>query len=257
MLASASTTVSQGSFLLALPVALVAGLLSFASPCVLPLVPGYLSFLGGAAGAEAQASTERRVSARTVVGSVAFVVGFTIVFVSFGALFGGLGSLLRHHQRELSVVFGAVTVVLGLFFAGFLPGADLLNREVRVHWLPRATIGGAVLLGILFGLGWTPCIGPTLGAILGLAFSSSGTSAARGSLLTVVYCLGLGIPFVIAAIAVEKVTLLSKFIRKHSVVIMRGGGIVLVLVGLLEVTGVWATLVTSLQDHLGSFTVPL
>jgi len=257
LISTSNQIVSQGSLFFALPLALLAGLLSFLSPCVLPLVPGYLSFLGGAVGAEAAASDAKRVSARTVLGSVAFVLGFTIVFVAYGALFGGLGSALRNHQRELSIVFGAVTVVLGMFFAGFLPGASMLNREVRIHWLPRATVGGAFLLGILFSLGWTPCIGPTLGAILGLAASSSGTSALRGSTLAVFYCLGLGIPFVAAAFAAEKVQVFSRFIRRHALLLMRIGGVVLIIVGLLEVTGVWGTFVTWLQDNFSSVQVPL
>ena len=144
-----------------------------------------------------------------------------------------------------------------MFFAGFLPGASMLNREVRIHWLPRATVGGAFLLGILFSLGWTPCIGPTLGAILGLAASSSGTSALRGSTLAVFYCLGLGIPFVAAAFAAEKVQVFSRFIRRHALLLMRIGGVVLIIVGLLEVTGVWGTFVTWLQDNFSSVQVPL
>ena len=258
MLASVSTTVSQSSVLLAAPIALVAGLLSFASPCVLPLVPGYLSFLGGSVGAEAAAlGTDSRRVGRTILGAMAFVLGFTVVFVSYGALFGGLGAALRGHERMLSIVFGTLTVLLGLFFAGLLPGATLLNREVRVHWLPSATVGGAALLGVLFSLGWTPCIGPTLAAILGLAASSSGASAARGSALAVFYCIGLGIPFVLAAFAVERVAVISRFIRRHSVLLMRLGGAMLVLVGILEITGVWTTFVTWLQDHYQSFNVPL
>jgi cytochrome c-type biogenesis protein len=192
-----------------------------------------------------------------VLGSLAFVVGFTVVFVSYGALFGGLGSVLRTHERALAIGFGTLTVLLGLFFAGLLPGASLLNREVRIHWLPRATVGGAALLGLLFGLGWTPCIGPALGAILGLAASSSGTSAAKGSLLAVFYCAGLGLPFVIAAFAAERVASVSAFIRRHAVLLMRLGGGMLVLVGILEVTGLWAQLITQLQDHTGSYRVPL
>ena len=258
MLASVSHTVSQSSIFVAAPVALVAGLLSFASPCVLPLVPGYLSFLGGSVGAEAAVgmSDAKRIG-RTVLGALAFVLGFTLVFVSYGALFGGLGSALRSHERVLSIVFGALTVLLGLFFAGLLPGASVLNREVRVHWLPRATIGGAFVLGLLFSLGWTPCIGPALGAILGLAASSSGTSALKGSTLAVFYCVGLGIPFVLAAFAVEKVAVISKFIRRHSLLLMRIGGAMLVVVGLLEITGAWTHLVSWLQDHTSSFSVPL
>jgi cytochrome c-type biogenesis protein len=257
VIGSVSHTVSQGSFLLAAPIALAAGLISFASPCVLPLVPGYLSFLGGSVGAEATEQPKGRRIGRTVLGALAFVAGFTIVFVSYGALFGGLGSALKDHERILSIVFGTLTVLLGLFFAGLLPGASLLNREVRVHWLPRASVGGAGLLGILFSLGWTPCIGPALGAILGLAASSSGTSAVRGSALAIFYCVGLGIPFVLAALATERVAVVSAFIRHHAVVLMRVGGGLLVVVGLLEVTGVWGRMVTVLQDHFGSFSVPL
>ncbi len=257
MIGSVSTTVSHGSLLVALPIALVAGLLSFASPCVLPLVPGYLSFLGGSVGAQAASGSNGRRVGRTVLGSLAFVAGFTLVFVSYGALFGGLGSALRSHERALSIVFGSITVVLGLFFAGLLPGADVLNREVRIHWLPRATIGGAGLLGVLFSLGWTPCIGPALGAILGLAASTSGTSALKGSVLAIAYCIGLGIPFVVAALATEKVAVFSAFIRRHALLLMRVGGIMLVVVGLLEVTGVWTKLVIALQDHFRSFNVPL
>lgn len=257
MIGSVSTTVSNGSILLAAPIALVAGLLSFTSPCVLPLVPGYLSFLGGASGAHAlddQGSTKP--TWRTLLGAICFVAGFTVIFVSAGALFGGLGAALRHHERMLSIVFGALTILLGLFFAGLLPGASVLNREVRIHWLPRATLLGAFLLGLLFGLGWTPCIGPALGSILGLAASSSGTSAARGSLLAVFYCVGLGIPFVILAFLVDRVAVVTRLIRRHSLLLMRIGGGLLVVVGLLEITGLWGHLVTWLQDRTSSFGVP-
>jgi len=257
VIGSVSNTVSQGSILLAAPIAVVAGLLSFASPCVLPLVPGYVSFLGGSVGAEAIDQPRGRRLGRTVLGALAFVAGFTVVFVSYGALFGGLGSALRNHERMLSIVFGTVTVLLGLFFAGVLPGASLLNREVRIHWLPRASIGGAGILGVLFSVGWTPCIGPALGAILGLAASSTGTSAARGSALAIFYCVGLGIPFVLAAVAAERVAVVSRFIRRHALVLMRVGGGMLVVVGLLEITGVWSHLVTLLEDHFSSFSVPL
>ena len=253
MIATATSTVAQGSVLLAIPIAFVAGLISFVSPCVLPLVPGYLSFLGGAAGAAGASATERR-QARTLLGAIAFVIGFTIVFVALGGFFGGLGQALRDQQRVLSVIFGAVTVVLGLFFAGFLPGASLLNREARVHWLPRATILGALALGFLFGLGWTPCIGPTLGAILGLAATSSSASIARGAVLSVAYCAGLGIPFLVAALLTDRVPAISAVIRRHGSAIMRVGGILLIIIGLLEMTGMWTTIVRWLQDQMGNFT---
>lgn len=261
LLAAASTTVTHGSLILAIPICVVAGLVSFVSPCVLPLVPGYLSFLGGAAGAARSGGDagdgQPARPIRTVLGALAFVAGFTIVFTALGGFFGALGSLLHDHSRLLSVIFGSLTVVLGLFFAGLLPGASVLNREVRVHWLPRATVLGAGMLGLLFGLGWTPCIGPTLGAILGLAATSSGASAARGALLSVFYCAGLGIPFVLFALATDRVPAIARAIRRHAPLLMRIGGLLLVAVGLLEVTGLWTQLVTWLQDQTSSFTPSL
>ena len=171
------------SLLAAFPLAFAAGVVSFISPCVLPLLPGYLAFLSGATGQTGGPSGR----GRAVAGSLAFVLGFAIVFVSFGALFGGLGSSLRTHQRGLEVVFGVITITLGLFFAGWWP-SGWLQRERRIHHLPRASVIGASLLGFTFALGWTPCIGPTLATILGLAASSSGATALRGSMLAFVYC---------------------------------------------------------------------
>ncbi len=255
IVASTSQTVTQGSLLLALPVAVVAGLVSFLSPCVLPLVPGYLSYLSGTAGATAVDGGQRRLG-RAVIGSLAFVAGFTVVFVALGGFFGGLGAFFRSYERELSIAFGSITVVLGLFFAGLLPGASLLNREVRVHWLPRASLVGAGLLGLLFGLGWTPCIGPTLAAILGLAATGSGASVARGALLAVFYCIGLGVPFVLFAVATERFGPVAAFVRRHAVTLMRFGGLLLVVIGILEVTGLWGSLVTLLKDQFGSVSIP-
>ena len=147
-------------------------------------------------------------------------------------------------------------MILGFFFAGLIPKLRMLDREVRIHWLPRATVGGATLLGVIFGVGWTPCIGPALGAILGLAGSSTGTSAFRGSFSVVVYCLGLGIPFILAALATEHVAVITRRIRRHSVAIMRISGLSLVAVGILQVTGVWQSLILMLQVHFSSFTAP-
>ena len=231
------------SLLAAMPLAFAAGLVSFVSPCVLPLLPGYVAFLGGAAGS----SEGRAGRGRAVAGSLAFVVGFALVFVSFGAIFGGLGSLLRTHQRGLEIVFGVVTVALGCFFAGWWP-SSWLQRERRVHHLPRASILGAALLGFLFALGWTPCIGPTLGAILGLA-ATSGPSALRGSILAFVYCLGLGLPFVVAALATEWMSSVSSWLRRHMRVIGRIGGLMLITIGVLEVSGVWHSFVLWLQTN--------
>jgi cytochrome c-type biogenesis protein len=232
------------SLLAAFPLAFAAGLVSFVSPCVLPLLPGYVAFLGGAAG-RVEGRSGR---GRAVVGSVAFIVGFALVFVSFGALFGGLGSSLRAHQRLLEVVFGALTIALGLFFAGWWP-SSWLERDRRVHRVPRVSVLGAALLGFTFALGWTPCVGPTLGAILGLAASSSGATALRGSILAFVYCLGLGLPFVIAALATEWMAGASAWLRRHAALIGRVGGVLLIVIGLAEVSGAWQTFVLWLQVH--------
>ena len=232
------------SLFVAIPLAIAAGLVSFLSPCVLPLLPGYLAFLSGAAG-----SVEGRTGrGRAFVGSVAFVIGFALVFVSLGALFGELGRELRTHQRILEEIFGVVTIVLGLFFAGWWP-SSWLQRERRVHRLPRVSILGAAALGFTFALGWTPCIGPTLAAILGLAASSSNATALRGSILAFFYCLGLGIPFVVAALATEWMATASTWLRRHARVIGLVGGVLLIVIGVCEVTGWWHSFVLWLQVH--------
>lgn len=240
------------SLIAAFPLAFAAGLVSFISPCVLPLLPGYLAFLSGTAGR----IEGRSGRGRAVVGSLAFIVGFAVVFVSFGALFGGLGGTLKTHQRLLEEVFGVVTILLGLFFAGWWPTA-WLQRERRIHRLPRVSVLGAALLGFTFALGWTPCIGPTLATILGLAASSSGATALRGSVLAFVYCLGLGLPFVVAALATEWMASASGWLRRHAKVIGRVGGVMLILIGVAEVSGAWHTFVLWLQVHLPASTALL
>jgi cytochrome c-type biogenesis protein len=234
------------SLLAAIPLAVAAGLVSFVSPCVLPLVPGYVAFLGGAVG---KLEPKRR-RGRAVFGALSFVCGFAVVFVSEGALFGELGNHLQH-DRAVSVVFGLITIILGMFFAGWLPNS-WLQRERRSHRLPSATVLGALALGFLFGLGWIPCIGPTLAAIDGLAASTSGATAFRGSLLAFFYCLGLGLPFVMFAMAGEWATKTSKFLRRHQRFFAVVGGAMLILIGVLEVTGLWAHFVTWLQVHFPS-----
>ena len=243
--------VLPSSLLAALPLAVAAGFVSFISPCVLPLLPGYLAFLSGATGT----LEGRSGRGRAVVGAVAFVIGFALVFVSLGALFGGFGAMLKDHDRILSIVFGAVTIVLGMFFAGWWP-SRWLNREVRIHHLPRVSIIGAGALGFLFALGWTPCIGPTLGAILGLE-ASSGATALRGSILAFFYCLGLGIPFIVAALATEWASNASAWLRRHQRTIGRIGGVLLIVIGILEVTGAWHAFVLWLQVHFPSSTAIL
>jgi len=233
------------SLFLAIPLAIAAGLVSFVSPCVLPLLPGYLAFLTGATG-RIEGTSGR---GRAFIGSIAFIFGFALVFVSIGALFGEFGSALHTHEQLLERIFGVVTILLGLFFAGWWP-SSWLQRERRVHHLPRATVFGAAALGFTFGLGWTPCIGPTLGAILGLAASSAGATALRGSILVLFYCCGLGIPFVVAALATEWMATVSTWLRRHAGVIGTVGGVLLIAIGVCEVTGWWHSFVIWLQVHV-------
>lgn len=244
----------SGSLLLAVPVALIAGLVSFFSPCVIPLLPGYLSYATGLSGADlanGEIGGVRR--GRMLLGSVLFVLGFTVVFVSYGAVFGALGSWLTEWSRQITIVLGALTIVLGLAFAGLIP---FLQRDWRVHQVPAVGLAAAPLLGVLFGIGWTPCIGPTLGAISTLAVTEA--SAGRGAFLSLVYSFGLGIPFVVAGLAYRRALTAFAVVRRHQEWVMRLGGLMLVLVGVLLVTGWWGWLVSWLQIHVvGASTVGL
>jgi len=243
-------TVGSGALLLAVPIAMLAGLVSFFSPCVLPLVPGYLSYVTGFSAADLDGATGSR-RGRMLLGSVLFVAGFTAVFVSGGALFGYFGKTLQDHQRGIGVVLGLLTILMGLAFMGALPGFTL--REVRSHRRPAVGLVGAPLLGVVFGVGWTPCIGPTMAAIQGLAWNQA--SAGRGALLMAVYCLGLGVPFILAALAFRKALGAFGWIKQHYQWVMRIGGGMLVAVGLLLVTGVWDSLVSQLQNLTADFSI--
>lgn len=237
-----ASTAGGGSLVLAVPVALVAGLVSFFSPCVVPLLPGYLSYATGLSGAEV--GTGRR--GRMLAGSALFVLGFSLLFVSYGALFGAIGDVLFAHQRALTIVLGALTIVLGLIFIGVVPG---LQRDWRVHRVPAVGIAAAPLLGVLFGLGWAPCIGPTLTAITTLSLHEA--SAARGAFLSFVYCLGLGVPFLVAGVAYQRMLRAVGWVRRHQQWVTRLGGLMLVAVGLLLVTGWWDVLVAHLRIFPG------
>jgi len=241
-------TVTDGSMLLAVPLAAAAGLVSFLSPCVLPLVPGYLSYVTGLTGEDL--ATSRR--GRMTIGALLFVAGFTVVFVSAGLLLGGLGTFFVEHQRTLQKVLGALTIVLGLAFAGLLPWAGWLQRDARIHHRPDVGLAGAPLLGVLFGLGWTPCVGPTLGAVLSLGVTQGG--AARGAALAVAYCLGLGLPFVLAAIAFRRAMGTFGWVRGHYDWVLRIGGGLLVVIGVLLVTGLWNHIVVQMQVWVSGFT---
>ncbi|HET8560156.1 MAG TPA: cytochrome c biogenesis protein CcdA [Marmoricola sp.] len=223
-------TVLDGSLLLAVPVALVAGLVSFFSPCVVPLLPGYLSYATGLSGADL--SQARR--GRMLAGSLLFVLGFTFVFVSWGALFGSVGDWLFAYQRQLELGLGVLVIALGIAFLGAIPW---LQRDYRVHRVPAVGLAAAPLLGLLFALGWTPCIGPTLAAVTSLSLNEA--SAGRGALLSVAYCLGLGVPFVVAALAYRRMLGAIGWVRRHQRWVTALGGLMLVAVGLALVTGWW------------------
>ncbi|MFJ5839861.1 cytochrome c biogenesis CcdA family protein [Streptomyces shenzhenensis] len=240
-------TVFSGTLLVALPIAVLGGLISFFSPCVLPLVPGYLSYVTGVAGTDL--ADARR--GRMVTGASLFVLGFTVVFVSGGALFGYFGSTLLDHQSILNRVLGVLMVVMGVLFMGLMPW--LTQREFRFHQRPSTGLIGAPLLGALFGIGWTPCIGPTLASVQGLAMNQA--SAGRGALLTVAYCVGLGVPFVLAAMAFRKALGAFGWVKRHYVWVMRIGGTMMIVTGVLLLTGAWDRLVQEMQTWSNGFTV--
>jgi cytochrome c-type biogenesis protein len=263
----------SGSMLLAVPVAAVAGFVAFASPCVLPLVPGYLGYLGGMSGATLAGSSRRRATpsdggaapvtalhpdeagrssadvgrTRLLAGVGLFVAGFTVVFVLLGVLAGSVGGVLKDWQDPLTRVLGVVVVLMGLAFMGLVP---FLQQDRRVHLSPRAGLWGAPLLGLVFGLGWTPCIGPTLVAIT--ALSLDGGSPARGAVLSVAFCLGLGLPFLLIALGTARSARALALLRRHRLAVMRAGGGLLVVLGLALVSGLWGTWAQWLQGLLTS-----
>ena len=280
----------SGPLLFAVPVAAAAGAVTFLSPCVLPLVPGYLSYVTGMSGVDAQqdagtggavtggdpgpgggaaagvavttvapstrTAAPRPPRRRAVLGTLLFVLGFTAVFASLGVAFGGLGALLERHIVGLTQVFGVLTIVLGLLFAGVFDRIPVTGRILRPSIRPRAGLAGAPMLGVLFGLSWTPCIGPTLSFVLILS-TTSGT-AVRGAILTVAYGLGLGIPFLIVALAFERGVTAFSFARRHAHAFSVAGGAMLVVVGVLEVTGAWSSALLWLKTHwISSYQSPL
>ena len=295
--------VQAGPLILAAPIAAAAGALTFLSPCVLPLVPGYLSYVTGMSGTDAQraqAATAERVAVtpdgtslpvgarasgtsagadgarppgtparratttrpsgatrgRTLLGTVLFVVGFSAVFATEGLAFGGLGLVLQRHEAGVTQVLGGVTILLGLLFAGVFDRFPVTGRIVRPSIRPRAGLLSAPLLGVLFAVSWTPCAGPTLSVVLSLSFTSG--TAVRGAVLAFIYGLGLGIPFIIVALAFQRGMTAFQFARRHAVLIARIGGGLLVLVGILEVSGAWTAAIDWLKTHwLASYQSPL
>ncbi len=259
-MSAAQDAILSGSLLLAIPVALTAGTLSFFTPCSLPLVPGYLSYVAGMAGSESPVTAELRgapprARRRAVVGAVLFVAGFAAVFASYGALFGSLGSTMLRHQDTLIRFSGALTIVLGLLFAGASERIPLLNRSAGLAWKPRVGLAGAPVLGVVFGIGWTPCIGPALAAVLTL--STTAATAGRGALLSLTYAVGLGLPFILAATSLTRAMRVFAWVRARTRWITRGGGAVLVIIGVLQLTGVWSSWIASLQTVVAGWQAPL
>src|SRR5215472_9290409 len=306
--------VLSGPLILAVPVAAAAGAVTFLSPCVLPLVPGYLSYVAGMSGVDAQASpaagddpagtggtatADSRAAAggtaaagtamagtvaadgtvapgspapeaggsgggtavkapaatvaarpgrpRTVTGTALFVLGFSVVFATEGVAFGGLGSVLRTHIAGLTQILGGFTIILGLMFAGVFDRFPVTGRIIRPSVRPRAGLAGAPVLGVLFGLSWTPCIGPTLSVVMGLGLTSG--TAVREAVLMFLYGLGLGIPFLIVALLFQRGMTTFGFARRHAQLITRVGGALLVAVGVLELTGTWTAAMQWIQTH--------
>ena len=247
------TQAAGGSLALALPVAALAGMVSFFSPCVIPLLPGYLSYATGLSGADLAAGKAGERRGRMLAGSVLFVLGFTVVFVLIGATVGGVGGWLREYRDQITVVMGALLIVLGLVFAGAVPW---LQREWRIHSIPAVGLGAAPLIGALFALGWTPCIGPTYSVITALTLNDA--TIGRGALLSAVYALGLGVPFILAGLFYSRSLGAIGWIRRRQQLVMRLGGAMLVVVGLLLVTGWWDWMVQWLQIQLvGGFEVAI
>jgi cytochrome c-type biogenesis protein len=235
-----------GSMALALPVALLAGLVSFFSPCVVPLLPGYLSYATGLGAAEVVEGSPRR--GRMLAGASLFVLGFAVVFVITGVVAGSAGRLLAQYREVITRVLGVLIIVLGLIFAGVL---RIGQRDLRIHRVPAVGVAAAPLVGVVFALGWTPCLSPTLGVVVNLGFNEG--TAVRGGLLGFVYALGLGIPFVLAGLAFTKMASAVAFLRERQQLIMRIGGVLMIILGVLLASGTWNTLTAVLRQWAASF----
>jgi len=227
----------DGFILLALPLAILAGLLSFISPCILPLVPGYLAYAAGFSQSKG----------RVLLGSSLFVAGFSLLFISYGALFGGFGARIAVHEEIITRILGIFTIGLGLIFAGVFPMMPTLRPKIST----TGGLVGAPILGFLFGVGWTPCIGPALATVQTLAFSES--SAFRGAVLSLGYCLGLGLPFIATGLFFDRSARLRHFLTRNGRKISLIGGAFLILIGILQVSGAWNYLMNDLRSVISNF----
>jgi cytochrome c-type biogenesis protein len=246
---SFASIATSGPIVIAIGVAALAGLVSFLSPCVLPLVPGYLSYMTGLAGADLSDALNRptaRARGRIAAGALLFIAGFSTVFVLINVLAAQVGRALLGNARVVELVAGILIIGLGLAFLGFIPG---LQREFRLHRLPAAGLASAPLLGAVFALSWVPCLSPTLGAVLTLSGISG--SVPRAITLAIAYCLGLGLPFLVFGLGFRKLLGVTRAVRRNSPWVTRVGGALLILVGLALAAGVWNTFLIWLQSTVG------
>lgn len=233
------TQVFDGNLIVALLVAAIAGVISFFSPCVIPLVPGYLSYASG------MSTTKTR--SKVFLGSLLFVLGFTLLFISYGLFFGSLGSQISKNSRGISIVLGLLTIFLGCIFLF----SDKFYRSFKPTWKMRSGLISAPFVGFAFGIGWTPCIGPTLAAVQVLAFESA--TAQRGAILSAAYCFGLGLPFILMGLFFDKSEPMRKIISRRGDLVTKIGGSFLILIGILQVSNFWDYLMNSMRDLISGF----